>query len=201
MATFCFHASADSNTYEASGVAAHGTGFTILGGYTTKEDGSVEYHFSRVYAARMKKTYFRGTLDEDGVTLSGTWGYSDDKRPYEFWFKRTAPEILIARPPPAEFKENKVRALWSYALTYARNEAQRKLWSWSHFKKRRDIRKEYLELLEREVDDLSTDNDLDRFAYLDRTATYDDTRCFYVLQDYRQRPKPAHLYVLVSTPR
>ena len=194
MITFCLHASADHGSYEASEVGALGTAFTILGGYRTKEDGTFEYSFSRTYAARIKKTYFIGTLDEDGVTLSGKWGYSLDKMENYFWFKRSiAPDILVARPPPAEFEENRVRALWNYALTYAQDEARRRLYSWSYFKGRRDMRKEYLELLEREVDDLSTDEDLMRFAYLDRKSTYDDARCFYILQDYRQRPKPAHL--------
>ncbi|KAI0752480.1 hypothetical protein C8Q80DRAFT_1146274 [Daedaleopsis nitida] len=188
MVTFCFHASADRNAYEASDVAALGTSFTILGGYTIEDDGKVEYRFSITYAARLIKRYFRGALDEDGFTLSGSWG--------TFWFKRTAPEIIIARPPPEDFKENKIRALWKYALTYSINEARRTMWSWSHFKARRDIRKEYLELLEREVDEISTEDDLERFAVLDRTSTYDDTRMFYVMQDYRQRPKPVHFGIV-----
>ncbi|KAI0767714.1 hypothetical protein C8Q74DRAFT_1203793 [Fomes fomentarius] len=196
MTTFCFHASTDKTTYETSGVAAHGTGFTILGQYTTNDEGQVEYRFSRTYAARLGQTYLRGTLDEDGTTLSGSWGYSEDKMPYEFWFKRTEPEILVARPPPAEFKANRIRALWDYALTYARSRAQRTLWSWSYFKQRRDKRHEYLELLEREADGLQPDEDLDRFAYLERTSTYDDIRWFYVLQDYRQRPKPIHFGIV-----
>ncbi|RPD54176.1 hypothetical protein L227DRAFT_580748 [Lentinus tigrinus ALCF2SS1-6] len=193
MITFCLHASADHGSYEAGAVGAHGTAFTVLGGYRTKEDGTIEYSFTRTYAARIKKSYFVGTLDEDGVTLSGKWGYSLEKMDTAFWFKRgVAPEILVARPPPAEFEENKIRALWNYALTYSLDEARRRLYSWSYFKERRDMRTEYLELLEREVDDLSTEEDIARFAYLDRKSTYDDVRCYYILQNYRQRPKPAH---------
>ncbi|KAI0766852.1 hypothetical protein BD413DRAFT_141493 [Trametes elegans] len=190
--SFCFHASADHGTYETSDVAAHGTSYTMLGGYETKEDGSVEYNFSRTYSARLRKTYFTGVLSDDGETLSGTWGYSTGEKPWAFIFKRIPPETLIARPPPSEFEENKIRALWKYALTAAHNEVRRKMFSWSYLKERRDIRVEYLELLERETDELTTAEDLERFAVLDRTATTEDVRCFYVLKDYRQRPVPSH---------
>ncbi|TFK89009.1 hypothetical protein K466DRAFT_487737 [Polyporus arcularius HHB13444] len=197
MATWCFHASADHGSYEASSVGAQGTTFTLLGGYRTKDDGTIEYSFSRTYAARLTKVYFVGTLDEDGMTLSGKWGYSLEKMEYAYWYKRNvAPEILVARPPPTEFEKNRIRALWNYALTYSRDEARRKLCSWSYLKERRDMRKEYLELLEREVDDLSTEEDIERFMYLDRKSTYDDVRCFYFLQNYRQRPKPAHFGIV-----
>lgn len=191
--TFCFHASADNGSYEASDTAAHGTAYTILGGYTKKEDGSVEYNFTRTYAARLKKMYFTGTLNEDGDTLAGSWGYEDDEKTYRFLFKRIPAETLISRPPPAEFEENKVRALWKYALTAVHNEVRRKMFSWSYLKERRDIRREYLQLVEREIDNMSTGDDLDRFAILDRTATCEEVRSFYVLKDYTQRPVPSHL--------
>ncbi|KAI0373412.1 hypothetical protein BV20DRAFT_937448 [Pilatotrama ljubarskyi] len=193
MQTFCFHASVVHSMYEASDVAPHGTSFTIVGGYTTKEDGTVEYNFSRTYSARLKKTYFTATLSEDGGTLSGNWGYVESEKPYVFLFKRIAPEILIARPPPSEFEENKIRALWKYALTAAHNEVRRKMLSWSWIKERRDIRKEYIELLEREADLQSTAEDIVRFNILDRTSTCEDVRFFNVIRDYRKRPVPSHL--------
>ena len=193
MTTFCFHASADHNTYEASGAAAHGTGFTTLGGYKTKEDGMIEYSFVRSYAARMRKVWFVGTLTDDGETLSGKWGYEENALDNFFLFKRVTPEVLVARPPPSEFEENRIRALWKYATTAALNEARRKLFSWSLLKDRRDRRKEYLELLQREEDSQSTEEDLDRFAFIEQKSTFDEARCYYVLNDYRQRPVPAHL--------
>ncbi|KAI0360925.1 hypothetical protein OH77DRAFT_1517315 [Trametes cingulata] len=193
MQTFCFHASVVHSMYEASDVAPHGTSFTIIGGYKTKEDGSVEYNFSRTYSARLKKTYFTATLSEDGGTLSGNWGYVEESKPYRFLFMRIPPEVLIARPPPAEFEENRIRALWKYALTAAHNEARRKMLSWSWIKERRDIRKEYIELLEREADEVCTDDDIMRFSVLDRTSTCEDVRFFNVVRDYRKRPVASHL--------
>lgn len=191
--SFSFHASADHSSYEASDTAAHGATYTILGGYKMKEDGSVEYNFSRTYSARLKKTFFTGMLDEDAVTFSGSWGYAEDDKPFQFIFQRIPPETLIARPPPVEFEENRIHALWKYALTAAHNEARRKMFSWSYLRERREIRKEYLELLEREKESESTDADLERFAVLDRTATCEDVRTFYVLKDYNQRPIPRQL--------
>ncbi|KAI0644525.1 hypothetical protein C8Q79DRAFT_777894 [Trametes meyenii] len=191
--TFCLHASADHSTYEASDVAAFGTGYTILGGYKAKEAGTTEYNFSMTYAARMRSVYFTGILDEDCGTLSGSWGYDEDDKSYQFFFKRIPPEVLIARPPPSEFEENNIHALWKYALTAAQNEARRKLFSWSYFRERRDVRREYLKLLEREENNLAIAEDLDRFAVLDRTVTCEDVRCFYVLRDYRKPAIPSHL--------
>ena len=198
MTSLCFHASADPSTFEASDLAAFGTSFTILGHYTAKEDGTLEYSFERTFSARMHKQYFLGTLSDDGETLSGKWGFDESSLDNLFLFKRVAPHVLVTRPTPSEFEENRIRALWKYALTAAHNEARRKLFSWSLLKERRDRRKEYLELVQREEDGETTSDDLDRFAVLDGAATYDEARCYYVLKDYRQRPVPVNLYVSFS---
>ncbi len=193
MATFCFHASMDHKTYEASSVGANGTTYNILGEYTTKDDGTVEYSFARTYVARLKKTYWTGTLENDGETLTGKYGYAKDDQPWTFVLKRVPPEVLIDRPHPKEFTENRIKAFWKYALTATHNQVRRRLFSWSYLKARRDVRKEYLELLLKEADGRLTDEDFKRFSALDHHSTFDDVRCFYVLQDYRQRAVPAHL--------
>ena len=193
MMNICFHASAESHTFEASGVHAYGTTFTVLGGYKTKDDNTIEYHFACTYAVRMGKTFYTGTLSDDGATFSGKWGTDEGELTLPFLFKRVPADILVARPPPAEFDENRIRALWKYALDAARDIARKKLFSWSYIKERRDRRKEYLELVQREEDGQTTSEDLVRFAVLDRTSTFDELRCYYVLKDYRQRPVAAHL--------
>ena len=86
-----------------------------------------------------------------------------------------------------------MKALWKYALTAIHNQVRRRFFSWSYRKARRDMRKEYLELLLKEVDGRLTNEDLERFSVLDHRSTFDDVRCFYVLQDYRLRAVPAHL--------
>ncbi|KAI8975832.1 hypothetical protein BD414DRAFT_497057 [Trametes punicea] len=198
MLSFCWHASTDHITYHASALTAAGTRYTINGGYEVKEDGSIQYNFSRVHAlSSLRTTYFTGVLDEDGGRLSGSWGYEEDDKPYPFlFFKHLSPDYIIARPPPAAFDENRVRALWRYALTAVRNEVRRKMLSWSVIQERRRIKEEYFELLRREEDDTLTSGDLDRFAVLDGTNTYDDIRSFYVLNDYRQAPVLWHYGVI-----
>ncbi|KAI1783149.1 hypothetical protein LXA43DRAFT_904186 [Ganoderma leucocontextum] len=196
MITFCLHASMDHKTYEASSVGANGTDYNILGDYTTKDDGAVEYAFTRTYVARMKKTYWTATLEDDGETLSGKWGYDKDSQSWAFVLKRVPPEVLIDRPQPKEFAENRAKALWKYALTAVHNQVRRRLFSWSYLKARRDVRKEYLELLLKEADGRLTNEDLVRFSVLDHRSTFDDVRCFYVLQDYRLRAVPAHFMIV-----
>ncbi|KAI1785192.1 hypothetical protein LXA43DRAFT_1100597 [Ganoderma leucocontextum] len=192
MMTFCLRASMDHKTCEARAPCATGTDYNLLGDYTTKDDGTVEYTFTQTYLARISKTYWTGTLSDDGETFSGKWGYEKDDQPDAFVYKRVPPEVLIDRPHPNEFTENRVKALWKYALTAVRNQVRRRLFSWSYLKERRDVRKEYLELLLKEMDDQLTDADMERFSVLDHRSTFDDVRCFYVLRDYRQRAVPVH---------
>ena len=86
-----------------------------------------------------------------------------------------------------------MKALWKYAITAALNGARRKMFSWSYIKERRDIRLEYLELAQKEAEGTLTSEDVDRFGVLDQWSTFDDVRCFYVLQDIRQRSVTEHL--------
>ncbi|OSD01341.1 hypothetical protein PYCCODRAFT_541681 [Trametes coccinea BRFM310] len=197
MLSFCFHASPDHVSFQASSVAAAGMEYTIDGGYHVEDDGSVTYTFVRMNALqRIRTTYFRGTLDEDGQRLSGSWGYSEDDKPYTFlFFKSVPPEAIVARPTPSEFEENKIRALWKYALTAVVNGVRSKMLSWRNIQERRKVKQEYLDLLEREDDDILTAADLERFAVLDRTCTYEDIRYFYVLKDYHLRRIQRHFAV------
>ncbi|KAH9942449.1 uncharacterized protein BXZ73DRAFT_88023 [Epithele typhae] len=173
MTTFCFHASVDSNSYSGKDIGAQGSSFTVSGSYKTTDDGTIEYSFTRTYTARITATFFVGTLSDDGQTLSGAG--------------RVAPEILAARPPPSAFTGDRIKALWTYALTYGRDEARRRLFSWSYIKERRDRREQYVMLSHREDDDALTKDDLDTFELLDRRSTCAEARAFYVLRDYRQR--------------
>ncbi|TBU55048.1 hypothetical protein BD310DRAFT_934540 [Dichomitus squalens] len=196
MYTFCFHASMDHKTYEASANGANGTDYNLIGDYTTKDDGTVEYNISRSYIARFRKSYWTGRLEDDGETLSGRWGYEKDDQPYTFLFKRVPPEVLVDRPHPKEFKENRIRALWKYALTVVRNDVRRKMFSWSYIKERRDLRLEYLKLAQKEEEGILTSEDVERFGVLDQRSTFNDVRCFYVLQDIRQRSVIEHFGVI-----
>ncbi|KAI1783152.1 hypothetical protein LXA43DRAFT_1187180 [Ganoderma leucocontextum] len=192
MNTFYLHASMDPKTYEASSIGANGTDYNIFGNYATKDNGTIEHSFTRAYVARLQKTYWTATLADDGKTLSGQWGYAPDDQPWTFVFKRAPPEVLVNRPHPKEFEENRIKALWKYALTAVHNQVRRRLFSWSYLKERRDLRKEYLELLLKEEDGRLTKEDSERVSVLAHRSTFDDVRCFYIIQEYRQRAVPPH---------
>ncbi|KAM5533055.1 hypothetical protein V8D89_013270 [Ganoderma adspersum] len=170
--TFCFHAPVnqlhDPRTYEASAVAVNGTDYNVHCDYTARDDGTVEYSFTQTYAARIPKMYWTGTLTDDGGTLSGRWGYKKEDQPHTFVYKRTPLEVLVDRPLPEEFTKNRVKALWSYALTAIHNQVRRQLFSWSY-------------LVEH------------RATVLARRSTFDDVRCFYIIRKRRQRAVPPHI--------
>ncbi|KAI8975856.1 hypothetical protein BD414DRAFT_423775 [Trametes punicea] len=187
MLSFCFHASPDGLTYEAKEIAAQGTSYSIVGGYTVNNSGSLEYNFSWTYVVRIPKVYFTGTLDQDGERLSGFWGLSEADKPYPFlFFKRIPPEALIARPPPADFEENRIRALWRYALTAVHNEVRRKLFSWSYLRERRDIRKQFYELGGRAGSNALRPGDQERLEALYNLASSEDMRIFFALKSGRE---------------
>ncbi|KAM5533025.1 hypothetical protein V8D89_013293 [Ganoderma adspersum] len=196
MSTFYFHASevddSETRTYEASSIGADGTDYNILGEYATEEDRTVVYSFTQHSVARSKTTYWTGSLEDEGETLSGKWGYEKDHQPYTFVFKRVPPEVLADRPHPKEFTANRVKALWKFALTAVRNQVRRRMFSWSYLEERRDVRREYLDLLLKEMDGRLTDADSTRFSTLNHRLTFDDVRCFYIIHDYRKRAIPAH---------
>ncbi|KAM5543336.1 hypothetical protein V8D89_003210 [Ganoderma adspersum] len=202
MITFYLHASVDPRTYGASAVGANGTDYNILGDYTAKDDGSVKYAFTQTYVARIPKTYWTGTLEDDGKTLSGMWGYEKDDQQWTFVFKRVPPEVLIDRPHPREFAENRVAALWKYARTAVHNQVRRRLFSWSYLAERRDQRKEYLALLLKEADSGQlAPEDSARASALMQRATFDDVRCFYIVQEYKQRAVPPHFGITCDSCR
>ena len=185
--------SQDHWTYEASAVAPNGTDYTIHGDYATRADGVVQYSFTQTYAAHIPKSYWTGTLADDGETLSGKWGYKKDDQPHTFVYKRTSHLVLVDRPLPEEFTKNRVKALWKYALTAIHNRVRRQLFSWSYLVERRDRRKEYLELLQKEAEGQLMDEDSDRATVLAHQSTFDDVRCFYIIQERRQRAIPPHM--------
>ncbi|PIL33826.1 hypothetical protein GSI_03532 [Ganoderma sinense ZZ0214-1] len=201
MITFYLHASVDPRTYGASSVGANGTDYNILGEYTTNDDGTTEYSFTQTYVARIPKTYWTATLEDDAQTLSGRWGYDKDDQPWTFVFKRVSPEVLVDRPHPKEFAENRIKALWKYALTAVRNQVRRRLFSWAYLAERRDRRKEYLELLLKESDGQLTREDTERASALAQRSTFDEVRCFYIRQEYRQRAVPPHFGITCDSCR
>ena len=193
MGSICLHASAVPDTYEASGTTATGTAYTLVGGYTALEDGSIEYRFTRNYTARLFKIFYVGTLDPENETLSGTCGLDENKHTWSFRYRRLVPEILVAYPPPDAFDSNRIRALWSFTLSAVLNEVRRRFFSWSYIKDRRDRRIEFLELVRRQEDQVATEEELQRLAHLNLVSTCDEAHAFHVFNQTKERPVPVHL--------
>lgn len=201
MVSFYLHASRDHKTCEARGLLPTGEQYNINAEYTTTgmDDGKVEYKLTWTYgnAARvfpLFPEYWVGALADDGDTLAGK-SLALFKRRHTFALKRVSPEILVDRPHPREFTQDKVKALWKYALTAVQNQVRRELFSWSYLKERRDLREEYLELLRlpKRANGRSTRWKLGRFSPLNQRSTVDDVWHFHVIQEYGQSAKPEHL--------
>ena len=193
MSTFCFNVSVDPHTYEASDVGANGTTFNIQGRYSVSEDSTIEYSFKRSWSARFRDQFFVGNLSPGGDELSGKWGYAEDDLKYSFIYRRTSPKILIWRPSPAQFKENRIRALWKYALSVALDEVRGKLGSWSYIKEKLSRRTEYVRIVQRQDSGVATESDSNRQIELHCQMTYEELRCCFILKDIYPQPLPVHL--------
>lgn len=194
MRVFQLQASEDGTACRATGVNQLGAVFSVLANHATRVNGTIEYTFTYSQTLRLMNFgdvievhYMTGTLDGDGKIISGRWGYKEDDQPDSFILWRDVPlTTLICRPHPEEFKKDRVKALWKYALTAAHNEARRNLFSWSYIKERRDIRREFLELrrLENEDDDIvMSPKYLQRLGAIHGMSTKDDMRWFYLFYE------------------
>ena len=183
----------DTVGFEATSTDVHGQDFTITGTYELRDADSnpVEYVFTMKHPAAEvngedKITYFRGTLDEDGMNLLGSWGNTEEDRPWAFLFTRVAPEVLVCRPSPGAFQRHRIRALWSYARAATLSEVRRTLFSWSYLKERRDLRKKYLDILHRQAEESFSQSDPERLMRLHRKMTCDDVKYCHALVEHNQ---------------
>ncbi|CAL1709515.1 unnamed protein product [Somion occarium] len=139
----------DENAFQASGVDYDADPYTLKGHYSQAENGVIEAEFIITYESGYATEYYKGHLDEAG-SFTGFKGVdenvSEDNHSSLFIFRRISPEIMVHRPSPMELASNKYRALWKFALEAVVTQTRRRLWSWSFFRERRDLRKRYIEL-------------------------------------------------------
>ena len=141
----------DENEIQGSGMLAYdySSAYTIKGKYSTSNGGDTEVRFTIHHKGGDYQEYFNGHLDENG-SLVGYQDYTEDVSEKNhnnlFILRRVPAEVMAYRPSPAELSENKPRALWRFVLGVVRMRTLRKLFSWSFFKERRDVRKRYIEL-------------------------------------------------------
>ncbi|KAI0829941.1 hypothetical protein BC628DRAFT_1501118 [Trametes gibbosa] len=134
MDTFFLHASG-TIAFEAESRTAPGRSFTIAGQINARADGVVEcmsqWRFSNTAHTRLLK----GLVSEDGLSISGTWAETEDKLAGsfdEFHFTRLSPDILTVRPSPLYLRENRINALWRFALDATRLQVRRRTASWTY---------------------------------------------------------------------
>ncbi|PCH42594.1 hypothetical protein WOLCODRAFT_102390 [Wolfiporia cocos MD-104 SS10] len=132
-----------------------GTGFTIAGEYSRGPDGRNIYVFTvhlvgpfPTYASHDLTITLRGQLNDLGSALTGEWNIKNQGT-MNGWFllSRNTPEVLACRPAPIDYRENKPRALWRYAIRAAIQEVSRRRLSWTLCQRRRDIRIRCIKLL------------------------------------------------------
>ncbi|TFK85020.1 hypothetical protein K466DRAFT_647032 [Polyporus arcularius HHB13444] len=208
----------DSTHFEATSHTPNGTAYTLSGECLCDEDGRISFVFSIRYAARFDPLYFRGYIYDKGTTFIGLWGTTpeacadamfhrssssaedsqstlvmSDAIDNHFIFKRLPPWLMCCRPDPVVYQLNKPRALWKYALTAAREMVGRHLFTWSYFKRRRDNRKRYVELLIRlNYADLDEEEVME-LARIRQTLTAADARLYETRYEYELRSTPIHL--------
>ncbi|KAI0737618.1 hypothetical protein C8Q80DRAFT_1212220 [Daedaleopsis nitida] len=214
MMSLHIHAT-DATRFEASSRTSNGTSFTLSGRHQVDAEGVGYFAFTVKYAARFDPLYFRGRIYDNGTTLTGVWGSSpnglvDDSMdrsedsdsqstlvPYavadRFIFKRLPASLMTCRPDPVEFQMNKARTLWKYALTAVQEIVGMHLFTWNYFKRRRDNRKRYIELLIRlNYADLNEEEQWE-LARIRQTLTAADARLYETRYDYELRTTPIHL--------
>ena len=105
---------------------------------------------------------------------------------------------MTFRPSPSLLSQSKYRSLWHYAISATLDDVRRRLWSWTYFAARRDVRKRYLEenfRRKRYVLDIPDDvfnAGLNRIRGL---CTLKETRFYESICQYRYLTLPYHWYV------
>ncbi|KAJ7151760.1 hypothetical protein C8R43DRAFT_886602, partial [Mycena crocata] len=124
-------------------------------------DGTVAEEHKVVFTINWPDGYgavCTGRYDPETDTITGSW---DDKEDDEdsssessdeapFVFRRTPPAVFRFRYTDAQFKKNRARARWGFAIAAAMDEIQRTRMTWPYLKKRFTERRRYIELVKRD---------------------------------------------------
>lgn len=192
MFTLDLHVSNYGTGFEAVGQmpdSLRGIEVAVSGNVETNPQGEVTYVLQIRYSIRAIVLEVHGRLNEAGTVLSGEWGGRaietglHDIGP--FVLSRLDPEILSARPPPWEFAENRIRALWRFALTAVEQQVLRSSYSWKFFERRRDVRRRYVDLRKRQrYGQRLTREEKREEAMLERWLSPADARFYASIAEY-----------------
>ena len=190
MFSFFVHAVGE-RSFRARSISARGAPYAIDGEYENRPDSAIEYTFCWTYGRYPNSTtVYRGQLTADGQSMFGVWGASTDELLHDFYFTRLSPELLTTRPSPAEFRRNKIRALWEYAISTIRKQVQQRTTgvSWDRIKDYIERRNRFLDLCQRnEESGLLVEERRVLHEYMGG-FTFDEVSCCFVLMQLRQRP-------------
>lgn len=204
MLTFDLHVSEHGTGFEAVGSmpdSMRGIAINVSGHVETTPRGATAYVLRIRLSVNAIVLELRGQLNEDGKMLSGDWSREQmGTGPYDigpFVMTQLPPEILSARPSPWEFEENRVRALWRFALAAVKYQVLRSRYSWRFFEQRRDARRRVVESRKkgRYGQALSKEEKREDIE-MDRRLSYADARFYVSLAEYEElQGSCVHVYV------
>ncbi|KAL6303383.1 hypothetical protein BKA93DRAFT_735065 [Sparassis latifolia] len=188
--------------FEGAGTNYEPTPFTLTGECLPPSEkqqavGEVPVKFTMRYSARIDTQYLEGVLQAGGTMMTGRWRYKGDKDIEwggDFIFSRMPADVLCCRPALTEFRANRPRALWKFAVTAVLDQVRRQLFSWSHIKARRDVRKRFIELYIRYLKLFGPPikDDFPELVRITRLITTRDVRLYQSIRVYQLRTTPIH---------
>ena len=194
MVSLNLHASSSKRTrFQATGPAPNGTDWNLAGEYIVFEGHQAHYMFTITYADNRKPQYFSAELDEDGTTLSGSWGYRH--KPFPFIFKRLPSNLMCFYPTPAELVLNRARALWRFAIYATRDQVSRKRTSCWWLQKRWEIGQRYARLVTRRDSEMLTAEEAAELASCQRAMAAEEACLFNIFIAHCDRSVPIHWHV------
>ncbi|KAI0666572.1 hypothetical protein C8Q78DRAFT_434848 [Trametes maxima] len=188
MSTFFLH-TVSGETFEAQSVSPAGTAYSISGERIVNDAGEEEFDMLLVYSFDFETRFLKGTLSEDGLSMSGVWGFSKEDMHDDFHFTRLSPDVLAARPAPKEFREDRLGALWNFALAAARREVRRRTprlrwYSTIDLLRKRD---QFIALDGLETTIGLTPDEYKAYSALDHELTFEEARSCFALIEMRAR--------------
>ena len=194
MTSFYAHVSAHNPTeFEAHGTH-YGATYALDGQCHRDASGTIFVAFVITYSQEFRTKYYQGRLTEDG-SIEGYQGWHEGARQYPFVLKRTPADIMCHRPSPSAFRSNKPRALWAFACDAVLHDVQKKLWSWSYFKKRRETRLRQIHFDIRNYTPYGrplNKDEREEWAAIRQAMTAADARFFRNIRDRLLRIMPGH---------
>ena len=189
----------DHQSVHAFGESARGIPWTFSGKIRECADeypsnSHYRYSFRIAYDSHHLPLLLLGQLVDGGSTLSGVWGFpGKDEKPYQFYFKKTGPNVMRFRPSPNDFARNRPRALWRFAISATVGGVHRTRFPWAYLLERQAIRRRYTVLLARiESGVRLTSEERDQLSECFMRMTPSEARFNNMVYDMERRSKVIH---------